>query len=123
MENFCSTATQAADLAELRALLAQATRPRVRAALNASLSDWLSMAPGAQCGAEALDGDQLPHIEELEVYCIYVCMHACMCVCMHVCMYLCIYVFMYLCICVFMYVCIYVMMYVIYLPRTHTKCT
>jgi hypothetical protein len=75
-------------MAELRALLAQATRPRVRAALNASLSDWLSM---AQCGAGALDGsdgDQLPHIEELEVFfvdgCMHAWMHAYMCVCMYV---------------------------------------
>jgi hypothetical protein len=52
-------------------LRAQATRPRVRAALNASLSDWLGMAPGAQCGTGAHNGnvgDPLPHLEDLEVY-------------------------------------------------------
>jgi hypothetical protein len=107
-------------MAELRALLAQATRPRVRAALNASLSDWLSM---PHCGAWALegsDGDQLPHIEELEVCFMYGCMDGRTDGWMDVCMYgfmdLWIYGFMYFSVyvytCGFMYLCISVLMYI-----------
>ena len=66
-----------ADVAELQALLAQASRPRVRAALSGTLSVWLAAAPGPPAGAGAGscaggacagdDGDDpLPHLEEVE---------------------------------------------------------